>query len=189
MRGAAKQSFALVPTSELYRAVCSLLEDPDEALKRHIRKSILTSSGPWFFTPLISRAVDGEATPGEPVRVGSFWTVIGCQMHAKSRFLVERIVRNDEVVGSIPTSSTDLLKHLRPPPWQAWPLFRFCAVPSLLPARPTFDCDSLNLESLTAAKGATLRDDSDGARSSAGGNCRGDETIPRGFEGRRSPVE
>jgi hypothetical protein len=27
-----------------------------------------------------------EATPGEPVRIGPFWTVIDCQVHAKLEF-------------------------------------------------------------------------------------------------------
>lgn len=49
-RGASKNRFCLLPTSELFKAVCAILESPNnETLKASIRKSILEVVGPWAF--------------------------------------------------------------------------------------------------------------------------------------------
>ena len=50
LRGAAKNGYCLLPTTELFKAVCAVLEAPnDEALKISIRKSILATVGVWTF--------------------------------------------------------------------------------------------------------------------------------------------
>ena len=49
-RGAARNHFCLLPTTELFKAVCAVLEFPeDEALKATIRESLLATTGPWAF--------------------------------------------------------------------------------------------------------------------------------------------
>lgn len=49
-RGAARNQFCLLPTTELFKAVCALLENPeDEGLKVRIRDSVLTTVGIWTF--------------------------------------------------------------------------------------------------------------------------------------------
>jgi hypothetical protein len=49
-RGAARNQFCLVPTTELFKAVCAVLESPnDQALKATIRESLLATTGPWSF--------------------------------------------------------------------------------------------------------------------------------------------
>jgi hypothetical protein len=49
-RGAARNQFCLVPTTELFKAVCAVLESPeDQTLKANIRESLLTTTGPWAF--------------------------------------------------------------------------------------------------------------------------------------------
>jgi hypothetical protein len=49
-RGAARNDFCLVPTTELFKAVCAVLESPqDDSLKRVIRESLLTTVGVWRF--------------------------------------------------------------------------------------------------------------------------------------------
>jgi hypothetical protein len=49
-RGAARNNFCLVPTTEVFKAVCAVLESPkDEALKATIRESLLATTGPWGF--------------------------------------------------------------------------------------------------------------------------------------------
>jgi hypothetical protein len=50
LRGAARNQFCLLPTTELFKAVCALLENPeDEGLKVKIRDSVLTTVGIWTF--------------------------------------------------------------------------------------------------------------------------------------------
>ena len=49
-RGAARNRFCLVPTTELFKAVCAVLESPeDQTLKKSIRESLLATTGPWSF--------------------------------------------------------------------------------------------------------------------------------------------
>lgn len=49
-RGAARNQFCLLPTTELFKALCAVLEAPeDHSLKAGIRKSLLTTTGPWKF--------------------------------------------------------------------------------------------------------------------------------------------
>ncbi|HTD24936.1 MAG TPA: hypothetical protein VK738_19955 [Terriglobales bacterium] len=50
LRGAMRNQFCLLPTTELFKAVCAVLEtQTDEALKATIRNSILSSVGIWTF--------------------------------------------------------------------------------------------------------------------------------------------
>lgn len=61
-RGAARNHFCLVPTTELFKAVCAVLEFPeDETLKATIRESLLTTTGPWAFV----REISAEIAPQE----------------------------------------------------------------------------------------------------------------------------
>jgi hypothetical protein len=49
-RGAVRNQFSLVSTTELFKAVCAVLESPnDQALKATIRESLLATTGPWSF--------------------------------------------------------------------------------------------------------------------------------------------
>jgi hypothetical protein len=49
-RAAARFQFCLLPTTELFKAVCAVLESPqDEALKMQIRESLLGTVGTWSF--------------------------------------------------------------------------------------------------------------------------------------------
>ena len=48
---AARYGYCLLSTTELFAAVCAVLESPEnEELKKHIRNSILSTVGPWKFT-------------------------------------------------------------------------------------------------------------------------------------------
>jgi hypothetical protein len=48
---ARRYGYCLLPTTELFEAVCAVLRSPeDEGLKKHIRDSILSTVGPWKFT-------------------------------------------------------------------------------------------------------------------------------------------
>jgi hypothetical protein len=48
---AARYGYCLLPTTELFAAVCAVLKSPqDEGLKKLIRGSILSTEGPWKFT-------------------------------------------------------------------------------------------------------------------------------------------
>jgi hypothetical protein len=50
LRGAKKNKFCLLPTMELFKAVCAVLETPgDERLKVRIRDSLLSTVGVWTF--------------------------------------------------------------------------------------------------------------------------------------------
>jgi hypothetical protein len=50
LRGAARNSFCLLPTTEMFKAVCAVLETPDDGnLKSEIRDSILRQVGVWTF--------------------------------------------------------------------------------------------------------------------------------------------
>jgi hypothetical protein len=63
-RGAARNHFCLLPTTELFKAVCAVLESPeDQALKASIRDSLLTTTGPWAFVRQQSAAT-GTDTAG-----------------------------------------------------------------------------------------------------------------------------
>jgi hypothetical protein len=49
-RAAARFQFCLLPTTELFKAVCAVLESPqDEAMKMQIRESLLGTVGTWSF--------------------------------------------------------------------------------------------------------------------------------------------
>lgn len=49
-RGAVRNQFCLVPTTELFKAVCALLESSeDHKLRATIRESLLATIGPWSF--------------------------------------------------------------------------------------------------------------------------------------------
>jgi hypothetical protein len=48
---AARYGYCLLPTTELFAAVCAVLKSPeDKGLKKHIRDSILWRVGPWKLT-------------------------------------------------------------------------------------------------------------------------------------------
>ena len=50
LNGASANGYCLVPTAELFNAVCSVLENPeDEGLKIEIRNSLLATVGIWTF--------------------------------------------------------------------------------------------------------------------------------------------
>jgi hypothetical protein len=57
VRGGTKQEFALVPTTELFKAVCAVLRNDDLALKAAIRQSLFETIGVWKF---IEAAVEPE---------------------------------------------------------------------------------------------------------------------------------
>jgi hypothetical protein len=75
LRGARQNAFCMLPTSELFKVVCAVLESPsDEALRIEIRDSILSTIGIWTFardvvTP--SRAVGGLKAAAPPPASGS----------------------------------------------------------------------------------------------------------------------
>lgn len=57
LRGAKKNGFCLLPTTELFKAVCAVLESPgDERLKIEIRRSILATQDVWTFASGIGQA-------------------------------------------------------------------------------------------------------------------------------------
>lgn len=65
--GATASGFCLLPTTELFKAVCAVLETPqDEGLKIRIRDSILSRVGIWTFAletithPKAVEASDGD---------------------------------------------------------------------------------------------------------------------------------
>jgi hypothetical protein len=54
LRGAVQNGFCLLPTTELFKAVCAVLEasaKEKEGLKSKIRESILSKAGVWTFVP------------------------------------------------------------------------------------------------------------------------------------------
>jgi len=60
---AARYGYCLLPTTELFAAVCAVLKSPDdEGLKKHIRDSIFSTVGPWTFTT--PAKTDGTAGAG-----------------------------------------------------------------------------------------------------------------------------
>jgi hypothetical protein len=62
-RGSARNHFCLLPTTELFKAVCAVLESPDdETLKATIRDSLLTNTGPWAF---VRQESASTGKPGE----------------------------------------------------------------------------------------------------------------------------
>ena len=66
LRGARQNGFCLLPTTELFRAVCAVLEAPaDEAQKAEIRRSILGTVGPWAFTGKAATAKPAESGEAE----------------------------------------------------------------------------------------------------------------------------
>lgn len=60
--------YCLLPTSDLFAAVCAVLERPgDEVLKKHLRHSILSTVGVWRFgglTKAVRVEKPGEQEPG-----------------------------------------------------------------------------------------------------------------------------
>jgi hypothetical protein len=64
LRGARKNGFCLMPTAELFKAVCSVLENPqDEGLKIKIRGSILSTVGVWTFARDTAAQPASQAEP------------------------------------------------------------------------------------------------------------------------------
>ncbi|HET8923939.1 MAG TPA: hypothetical protein VFN26_13200 [Candidatus Acidoferrum sp.] len=48
---AARYGYCLIPTTELFAAVCAVLKSPtDDGLKKHIRDSVFSTVGPWKLT-------------------------------------------------------------------------------------------------------------------------------------------
>ena len=45
--GSRRQNFCLVPTTELFRAVCAVLKTQDNVLKSSIRESLFSTIGVW----------------------------------------------------------------------------------------------------------------------------------------------
>jgi hypothetical protein len=71
LRGATKNQFCLLPTTELFKAVCAVLEFPeDEGLKIGIRDSIFTTVGVWTFARAVA-APKKPATSAAPSDEGS----------------------------------------------------------------------------------------------------------------------
>lgn len=65
LRGGAHNGFYLLPTTELFKAVCAALEFPeDEELKVNIRRSILAAIGVGTFAGKAS-AAPAEAGPAK----------------------------------------------------------------------------------------------------------------------------
>jgi len=62
LRGAKKNAFCLLPTTELFKAVCAVLEAPeDEGLKIMIRDSILSTVGVWAFAREVATSQESAA--------------------------------------------------------------------------------------------------------------------------------
>lgn len=60
-RGAVRNQFCLLPTTELFKAVCAVLESPqDEVLKSSIRESLFSTTGAWSFARENNRAEEAE---------------------------------------------------------------------------------------------------------------------------------
>jgi hypothetical protein len=65
LNGAKKNGYCLLPTTELFKAVCSVLESPeDDALKTGIRNSILSTVGVWTFAREADPPSKSVAAPG-----------------------------------------------------------------------------------------------------------------------------
>jgi hypothetical protein len=70
LNGARRNGFCLLATSELFKAVCSVLENPNDELKRNeIRNSILSKIGTWHFESEVASlaqlsATNEECSPG-----------------------------------------------------------------------------------------------------------------------------
>jgi hypothetical protein len=72
IRGAMKNDFCLVPTTELFKAVCAALESPeDEGLKIEIRESILSAVGIWTFAREITTSA--ESRPASALAANKRW--------------------------------------------------------------------------------------------------------------------
>jgi hypothetical protein len=71
--GARKNGFCLLPTAELFKALCAVLENSaNEGLKIRVRDSIISTVGVWTFareTPVTSEAASASA--GSPADVAS----------------------------------------------------------------------------------------------------------------------
>lgn len=68
LRGAARNHFCLLPTTELFKAVCSvLLAHDNENLKSSIRESILGTVGTWTFFHSAKADID----PGDAAKEAS----------------------------------------------------------------------------------------------------------------------
>jgi hypothetical protein len=66
LRGARQNGFCLLPTTELFKALCAVLESPlDEALKIEIRNSLLSTVGVWTFARGIAAAA-ASTHPAHP---------------------------------------------------------------------------------------------------------------------------
>jgi len=62
LRGARQNGFCLLPTTELFKAVCAVLEAPEnERLKIDIRNSILATVGVWSFSREVSTPTNATA--------------------------------------------------------------------------------------------------------------------------------
>lgn len=62
-RGAARNQFCLVPTTELFKAVCAVLESPeDQVLKATIRESLFNTTGLWSFA---EQTMEGKSPAGQ----------------------------------------------------------------------------------------------------------------------------
>lgn len=67
LNGARKNGFCLVPSTELFKAVCTVLDAPeDEALKIDIRNSILSTVGVWAFAREASALQQSASATAEP---------------------------------------------------------------------------------------------------------------------------
>jgi hypothetical protein len=70
--GARRNQFCLLPTTELFKAVCAALETPqDEGLKEAIRDSILSTVGVWTFVGQTAGPKASAASAGSPGNGGS----------------------------------------------------------------------------------------------------------------------
>jgi hypothetical protein len=65
LRGASRYSSCLLPTTELFKAVCAILEKPENLnLRAEIRKSILGTVGVWIFNEgVLNSEIGGVAGP------------------------------------------------------------------------------------------------------------------------------
>jgi hypothetical protein len=61
VRGAKKNSMALIPTPALFRAVCAVLANDSEALKAEIQDSITTCDGVWNWPPTSVEKAESES--------------------------------------------------------------------------------------------------------------------------------
>jgi hypothetical protein len=61
IRAASRVNFCLLPTAELFKAVCAVLEKDEEALKKEIRDSIFCTTGVWRYSrpgPIVSSQIE-----------------------------------------------------------------------------------------------------------------------------------